>query len=102
VLKRDEIAVDPPPPPGYAGLEIGKVMTTGASNTLRPAGRLLTRRIFDLALGAGREMPRVHADSLHKVAYGIAGAPSSCVIFAAFERLDVHAKEIMLRRDRNS
>jgi hypothetical protein len=76
--------------------------TTGAAVTLRPAGRLLTRKVFDAVLGAGREMPRVHSDSLHKVAYGIAGAPSSCVIFAAFERLDGPAKEIMLRRDRNS
>jgi hypothetical protein len=103
ILERDEIAVDPPPP-GYAGLEIGRVMTTGASVTLRSANRLLTRQALDAGFGAGRDMPRVHPDRLQNVAYDVAveGAPARCTIFAGFERPDAPAQEIMLRRDSNA
>jgi hypothetical protein len=98
---RDEIAVDPPPP-GYTRLEIARVMTTGISVTLRPAGRLLTRMVLDEAFGAGRDVPRVHPDRVQHVAYDIAvtGAPATCMIFAGFEHPDAPAREIMLRRDR--
>ena len=99
-LERGEIAVDPAPP-GYSALTISMAVTAGVYVALKPAGRLLTRQVFDAGLGVGREAPRVHPDSLQIVAYVVAGTPATCVIFAGFERPDAPVKEIMLRRDDN-
>ncbi len=65
----------------------------------------VTRGALDSELGDGRELPRVHWDSLYPVAYrvAVAGAPFSCDVIGYFRDAPepgTAAAQILLRRQR--
>lgn len=70
-----------------------------------PGPHPVTRGALDAELGAGRELPRVHWDSLFTVAYrvAVAGAPFSCDVIGYFRDAPEPATavtEVLLRRQR--
>lgn len=94
-----------PPPAGVSQIELACTGDRAESLEVTLAGPGLPRTEFDFYFGHGQWLPRVHWDSLHRLAYHVqvAGAPSTCTVFPSFaaEPADgTPAGEVLLRRDR--
>ncbi len=97
-------SLEPPPAGTTAFTHVGH--TAGFDYIeIALSGSTLTRAQLDAHFGEGGYVPRLHPESLHKIAYyvEVPGAPWKCAVFAGFKGkpvLEAAASKVLLRRDR--